>query len=88
MAIPNWEKIENHMTRAYAKLESRSLQTQLAYNAGFESMTCGFTQWFVSKRKALFAGTCPYVSSFWIVHMIEEGEHKNRCIRCLYGLLG
>lgn len=73
---PELEKIETHMTRAYARLESRSLQTQLAYNAGFESMTCGFTQWFVSKRKSLFAGACPYVSSFWIVHMIEEGEHK------------
>lgn len=73
---PELEKVENQFSKAYANLETKSLRTQLAYNAGFESMTCGFTQWFVSKRKSLFAGTCPHVSSFWIVHMIEEGEHK------------
>lgn len=73
---PELERIENHMTKAYAKLATKSLQTKLAYSAGFESMTCGFTHWFVDKRVSLFAGADPHVSSFWIVHMIEEGEHK------------
>ena len=39
-------------------------------------MTCGFTQWFVAKRVKIFGGADPHVSSFWIMHMIEEGEHK------------
>jgi len=73
---PELERIEQHMTRAYARLETKSLRTQLAYSAGFESMTNGFTHWFVNKRIALFGGTNPYVTSFWIMHMIEEGEHK------------
>jgi predicted metal-dependent hydrolase len=73
---PELERVEQHMTGAYARLESRSLRTQLAYSAGFESMTNGFTHWFVAKRASLFAGADRHVSSFWIMHMIEEGEHK------------
>ncbi len=73
---PELGRIEEYMTRAYARLESRSLRTQLAYSAGFESMTNGFTHWFVTRRVELFAGANPHVSSFWIMHMIEEGEHK------------
>ncbi len=73
---PELERVEKHMEKAYARLATKSLQTQLAYNAGFESMTCGFTHWFVDKRVSLFAGGDPSVSSFWIMHMIEEGEHK------------
>jgi predicted metal-dependent hydrolase len=73
---PELERVEKHMEKAYARLEGRSLRTQLAYSAGFESMTNGFTHWFVNKRVALFSGANPHVSSFWIMHMIEEGEHK------------
>jgi predicted metal-dependent hydrolase len=73
---PELERVENHMTEAYARLETKSLRTQLAYSAGFESMTNGFTHWFVNKRVSLFAGTDRHVSSFWIMHMIEEAEHK------------
>jgi len=73
---PELERVEKHMEKAYAKLEGKTLRTQLAYSAGFESMTNGFTHWFVNKRVALFARANPYVSSFWIMHMIEEGEHK------------
>ncbi len=46
------------------------------FGAGFESMTNGFTNRFLNKRKELFAGACPYVSSFWLMHMVEETEHK------------
>ena len=73
---PELERVENHMTAAYARLEKCSLTTQLAYSAGFESMTNGFTHWFINKRIAIFGGANPHVSSFWIMHMIEEGEHK------------
>ena len=73
---PELARVEKHMEKAYARLEQRSLRTQLAYSAGFESMTCGFTHWFVARRVKLFADANPHVSSFWIMHMIEEGEHK------------
>jgi predicted metal-dependent hydrolase len=73
---PELERVEKHMIKAYASLEEKSLTTQLAYSAGFESMTNGFTHWFINKRASIFGGADPHVSSFWIMHMIEEGEHK------------
>ncbi|MEH6911553.1 MAG: metal-dependent hydrolase [Oceanicoccus sp.] len=73
---PELERVEKHMVEAYARLEKKSLRTQLAYAAGFESMTNGFTHWFVNKRVSIFGGADRHVSSFWIMHMIEEAEHK------------
>ena len=73
---PELERVEQHMTEAYARLEKKSLRTQLAYAAGFESMTNGMTHWFIAKRQSLFAGADRNVSTFWIMHMIEEAEHK------------
>ena len=73
---PELAELEEIMTRHYARLETRSLRTQLAYSAGFESMTNGFTHWLITKRSALFANANPHVSSFWLMHMIEETEHK------------
>jgi predicted metal-dependent hydrolase len=68
--------IENKMERSYERLLSKSLETQLAYNAGFESMTNGFTHWFINKRRHLFGDSCRWISSFWLMHMVEETEHK------------
>lgn len=73
---PELAEVETKLGAAFARLGKRSLRTRLAYNAGFESMTNGFTNWFVAKRWQLFGGACPHVSSFWIMHMIEEAEHK------------
>ena len=73
---PELAEIEEQMKASYKKLEQRSLETQLAYNAGFETMTEGFTHWFINKRKRLFGGNCPWMSSFWVMHMVEEMEHK------------
>ena len=73
---PELAAVEGKLADSYARLGKRSLRTRLAYNAGFESMTNGFTNWFVAKRLQLFGGACPDVSSFWIMHMIEEAEHK------------
>ena len=73
---PELAAVEGQLAASYARLGKRSLRTRLAYNAGFESMTNGFTNWFVAKRLDLFGGACRYVSSFWIMHMIEEAEHK------------
>ena len=39
-------------------------------------MTNGFTHWLITKRVKLFRGADPHVSSFWLMHMIEETEHK------------
>ncbi|MEM7019737.1 MAG: metal-dependent hydrolase [Pseudomonadota bacterium] len=73
---PELEAIEERLKRSYNRLESRSLETQLAYNAGFETMTEGFTRWFITRRKALWGGNCPWIASFWVMHMVEETEHK------------
>jgi uncharacterized protein len=73
---PELADVETRLAASYARLSTRSLRTRLAYNAGFESMTNGFTNWFINKRRQLFGDACPYVSSFWIMHMVEETEHK------------
>ena len=73
---PEIAVLEESMTADYERLESRSLRTQLAYSAGFESMTNGFTHWLITKRAKLFGNADPHVSSFWLMHMIEETEHK------------
>ena len=73
---PELAAIEARLAASYPRLEQRSLRTQLAYNAGFESMTNGFTNWFIKKRRQLWSGNCPWVASFWVMHMVEETEHK------------
>ncbi len=73
---PELAAIEERLAASYAKLSRKSLRTRLAYNAGFESMTNGFTSWLINKRRQLFGDACPYVASFWIMHMVEETEHK------------
>ncbi len=73
---PELAAVEARLAASYARLSTRSLRTRLAYNAGFESMTNGFTSWFINKRRQLFGDACPYVASFWIMHMVEETEHK------------
>jgi predicted metal-dependent hydrolase len=73
---PELAEVETRMARSYERLLKRSLRTRLAYSAGFECMTNGFTHWFINKRTRLFAHASPHVSSFWLMHMVEETEHK------------
>ncbi len=73
---PELADVEDRMEASYERLLSRSLETQLAYNAGFETMTNGFTRWFINRRRELWGGNCPWVASFWVMHMVEETEHK------------
>lgn len=73
---PELERVEARLEKSYSKLATRSLRTKLAYSAGFECMTNGFTNWFINKRTKLFANASPHVSSFWLMHMVEETEHK------------
>lgn len=73
---PELASLEELMTKQYGQLATKSLRTQIAYCAGFESMTNGFTHWLITKRVELFQHSDPRVSSFWLMHMIEETEHK------------
>ena len=73
---PELADVEARMERSYERLLKRSLRTQLAYNAGFECMTNGFTHWLITKRVKLFRGASRHVASFWLMHMVEETEHK------------
>ena len=73
---PELEALERKLERSYERLSGRSLRTRLAYSAGFECMTNGFTTWFINKRAELFGGASPHVASFWLMHMVEETEHK------------
>lgn len=73
---PELADVENKLERSYERLSTRSLRTRLAYSAGFECMTNGYTTWFINSRSSLFGGTSPHVASFWLMHMVEETEHK------------
>ncbi|MEM7541644.1 MAG: metal-dependent hydrolase [Pseudomonadota bacterium] len=69
-------EVEEKMQASFERLAKRNLRTQLAYNAGFECMTNGFTTWLINKRRKLFLNASPHISSFWLMHMVEETEHK------------
>jgi predicted metal-dependent hydrolase len=73
---PEFEAIERRLEASYAKLSRKTLRTRLAYSAGFETMTKGFTDWMIKGRGYLWKGACPHVTSFWLMHMTEEAEHK------------
>ncbi len=73
---PEFARVEERMARSYKRLLKKSLRAQLAYNAGFECMTNGFTNWMINKRTQLFAGGSPHVVSFFLMHAVEEVEHK------------
>ncbi|MFT4562874.1 MAG: putative metal-dependent hydrolase [Gammaproteobacteria bacterium] len=73
---PELATVEQRLAESFERLASRRLRTQLAYNAGFECMTNGFTHWLITKRKTLFKEASPHVTSFWLMHMVEETEHK------------
>ncbi len=68
--------VEERLQASFARMQTRPLEAQLAYNAGFESMTNGMTKWFIEQRRTLWGGNCPWVASFWVMHMVEETEHK------------
>ena len=73
---PQFAEIEKRISGSYDRLAERSMRTRLAYSAGFECMTNGFTNWLLRGRKALFQHAQADVTSFWLAHMAEECEHK------------
>lgn len=68
--------VENVIRRHYTKLSKKKLVTRLAYSAGFETMTKGFGLWMTNKRRKLWKGADRHMTSFWLMHMTEESEHK------------
>jgi predicted metal-dependent hydrolase len=74
---PQMAAIEARLAATYKRLAQRSLRSRLAFTLGFETATNGFTAWLISRRRHLFGEACPYVASFWLMHMVEETEHKN-----------
>lgn len=75
-SYPELSALEEEMVKSYALLSKRSLQTRMAYTAGFETMTMGVTKWMIVNRIKLFTGADTRVASFVLWHMVEETEHK------------
>ena len=73
---PQFAKKERYFKKSYERLLKRSLRTRLAYSAGFETMTKGFTNWVIRKRSKLWVGADRHMTTFWLMHLLEEGEHK------------
>ncbi|MEM8619630.1 MAG: metal-dependent hydrolase [Actinomycetota bacterium] len=70
-------EVEEAMKASWDRIRTRrSLTYRLAYSAGFESMTLGVTNWLVTDRCRLFAGSDTRVASFTLWHMVEEVGHK------------
>ncbi|MFW2437238.1 MAG: metal-dependent hydrolase [Parvibaculales bacterium] len=77
---PELAAVEERFDKSWKQLMNRDLEQRLAYSAGFESMTNGFTRWMLKKRLTLFKNADPHITSFWLMHMIEETEHKTVAI--------
>ena len=73
---PEFADVEERIAATFDRVSKMSLRTRVAYSAGFECMTNGFTNWFINQCTELFGGASPHVSSFWLMYMIEETEHK------------
>jgi len=73
---PVFGKVEEVNKRHYQRLSERKLITKLAYSAGFETMTKGFSVWMANKRRKLWKGADKNMTTFWLMHLTEEAEHK------------
>tara|TARA_E500000178_G_scaffold348795_1_gene404543 strand:- start:1339 stop:2235 length:897 start_codon:yes stop_codon:yes gene_type:complete len=85
---PELADVESRMDASWKKLMGETLERRLAYSAGFECMTNGFTRWMIKKRLQLFKNADPYITSFWLMHMIEETEHKTVALDCYMAYSG
>ena len=73
---PIFSDVEKIIDEHYKQLTQKKLITRLAYSAGFETMTKGFGLWMTNKRRRLWRGADKHMTSFWLMHMTEECEHK------------
>lgn len=72
------EGIEARLASEYAELESmRSLEFNLAYAEGFESMALAVGRMLIEDREYLFGDSESGVASLVLWHFVEEIEHKN-----------
>ncbi len=74
---PELAAVEGSYEADYAALGQHSLESRLAYSAGFETMTMGITEWLINDRNELFRNADPAVASLVLWHMVEETEHKS-----------
>ncbi len=91
--------IEDQLADDYRRLgATRSLEFNLAYAEGFESMALAIGQMLIADRRFLFGDSESGVASLVLWHFVEEIEHKNvaydvfehlagNYFRRIYGLL-
>lgn len=68
---------EATLDRDYEKFSKRSLDFNLAYAAGFETMALAIGHMLVAEREYLFRDADPAVASLVLWHFVEELEHKH-----------
>lgn len=81
-------ELEEQMDAEWKALLEEDIEARLAYSAGFETMTNGFTRWLINKRTRLFKNANPHITSFWLMHLIEETEHKTVAFDCYMSYSG
>lgn len=70
-------KLEEKLKADYTGFSrNRSLKFNVAYAEGFESMALALGHMLVERRRELFGGADPAVSSLILWHFVEEIEHK------------
>ena len=74
---PQLREREQEIAHEYEELRKRSLQYQVAYTAGFETLALATAHALIADRERLFRGANPAVASLWLWHLVEEIEHKN-----------
>lgn len=72
------EALQARMAADYARLgTTRSLEFNLAYAEGFESMALALGEMLIEDREHLFGDSDSGVTSLVLWHFVEEIEHKN-----------
>ena len=75
---PDLEGLESQMADEFENFDkNKSLEFNLAYASGFESMALALGHWLIKNREYLFGGSDSRVASLVLWHFVEEIEHKN-----------
>lgn len=86
---PGLEDIEKQMAAEFDHFEKhKSLEFNLTYAAGFESMALALGHWLIKHREYLFGGSDSRVASLILWHFVEEIEHKNAAFDAYQALHG
>lgn len=83
------EALQSRMAADYARLgATRSLEFNLAYAEGFESMALAIGEMLIEDRACLFGDSDSGVASLVLWHFMEEIEHKNVAFDVFEHLVG